>query len=204
MPKGRFQALWLCYVRRVEADVETIDTSGQALVDHWKWAADKGLMNANTAATLGAATRQVLGVIDDWKTHDVRALDVEDVLRRFQNKRSKDFKPKSLSTYKARFTQAVRLFLSYTDDPGGWKPGGSNTNGATRPKRGSTKLAVGNETAIDRGNTPAPRMSGLVEYPFPLREGRFAYLRLPVDLSAADVHRLTAYLNTLVMEPEPK
>jgi hypothetical protein len=184
--------------------MDAIDTSGQSLVDHWKWAADKGLMNANTAATLGAATRQVLGVIDDWKTRDVRALDVEDVLRRFQNKRSKDFKPQSLSTYKSRFTQAVRLFLAYTDDPGGWKPGGTNANGASRSKRITTKTAVGEEAAADHRSTPPPRMSGLVEYPFPLREGRFAYLRLPVDLSTADVHRLTAYLNTLVMDAETK
>ena len=43
---------------------------------------------------------------------------------------------------------------------------------------------------------------GLVEYPFPLREGVFAYLRLPVDLSAADVKRLTADLAALVIDAD--
>jgi hypothetical protein len=183
--------------------VEAIDSSGQALVDHWKWAADKGLMNDNTAASIGAATRQVLSVVDDWKTLDVRALDVEDVLRRFQNKRSKDFMPRSLTTYRARFVQAVRLFLSYLDDPGAWKPGGASGRAATRSKKQATKSPDA-RLPVDRESVPVPRMSGLVEYPFPLREGRFAYLRLPVDLTATDVQRLTKYLNTLVMDTDTK
>ena len=34
--------------------MEAFDTSGKALVEHWKWAADKGVMNPNTARTLGS------------------------------------------------------------------------------------------------------------------------------------------------------
>lgn len=45
-------------------------------------------------------------------------------------------------------------------------------------------------------------MSGLVEYPFPLREGRLAYLRLPMDLKMAEVRRLVSYLNTLAVDAE--
>jgi hypothetical protein len=43
----------------------------------------------------------------------------------------------------------------------------------------------------------------MVEYPFPLRQGRLAYLKLPVDLTAAEVKRLTAFMNTLAVEVDP-
>ena len=44
-----------------------------------------------------------------------------------------------------------------------------------------------------------PKMNlGLVEYPFPLREGRLCYLRLPPNLTDTEVKRLTAFLYALV------
>ena len=39
-----------------------------------------------------------------------------------------------------------------------------------------------------------------MEYPFPLREGRPVFLRLPMDLKLAEVSRLTAYLKTLAVD----
>ncbi len=44
-----------------------------------------------------------------------------------------------------------------------------------------------------------PDAAGLVEYPFQLRRGQFVYLRLPTDLTQADVERLRLFLATLVM-----
>ncbi len=40
-------------------------------------------------------------------------------------------------------------------------------------------------------------MSGLVEYPCPLGEGRFAVLRLPSDLTKEDVRRIVAHLRSM-------
>lgn len=182
--------------------MDGIDTTGKALVDFWRWVAEKGLMNTNTAGALRAACAQVLGILDDWETLDVRALDVDDVLRRFVNKRSKDFKPETLEAYKRRFVLAVREFLKYANDPSSWKPPAQER----AARRGRERAADSTEpdepsvTTTSRPAAPSAPVSGLVEYPFPLREGRFAYLRLPVDLNQADVKRLTAYLNTLVVD----
>lgn len=181
--------------------MESIDTSGKALVDHWKWAAEKGLMNLNTARSLSAACKQVLSVLDGWEKLDVRAIDVDDVVRRFQNRRNKDFKPDSLEVYKQRFGQAVAKFLQYADAPSSWK-------GVARDRQKRRGKSENNTSVV--ATSPASRSSAelvnpgaaLVEYPFPLREGRFAYLRLPADLRIADVKRLTAYLTTLVMDTE--
>lgn len=186
------------------------DTSGRALVDHWKWAADKGLMNGNSAGALRAACVQVLGVLDGWETLDVRAIDVEDVYRRFQNLRGRDFKPESLATYRRRFEQALKLFLEYTADPSGWRAPARESSSRRGKEKKERTGATNGADATDVIATPAPQLipdratfaSGLVDYPFPLREGRFAYLRLPVDLTATDVRRLNTYLNSLVIEPE--
>jgi hypothetical protein len=182
--------------------MESIDTSGKALVAHWKWAADKGLMNSNTASAFRAACAQVLAVSDNWETLDVRTIDVDDTCRRFQNKRSKDFKPDSLDAYKRRFGQAVKLFLDYANDPSSWRVPAQERS--ARKEKKSSGTASG-EALISTPQRPTggSLASGLIEYPFPLREGRLAYLKLPADLKLVEVKRLTAYLNTLAVDAEP-
>jgi hypothetical protein len=173
-----------------------MDTTGKALVEFWKRAGDQGLMKKNTANSLQSACSQVLGVLDNWETLDVTALDRNDVHRRFVNKRHNDFKPESLAVYKRRFNLALDQFVSYTKNPEGWKPSAQGRD--TIPKKRSEKVTNGSRLPETTVKEPLlPGHAGLVEYPFPLREGRFAYLRLPADLKAADVKRLTGFLNTL-------
>jgi len=76
-----------------------LNSKGKDLVDHWTWAAEKGLMNSNTASSLRAACPQVLGALEDWEEVEIQNLDVEDVIHRFNNMRAKDFTPGSLNTY---------------------------------------------------------------------------------------------------------
>jgi len=181
--------------------MDKLDTSGRALVEHWKWAEEKGLMNANTARSLSAACKKVMGVLDGWEKLDVRAVNADDVLQRFQNKRSKEFTPSSLEAYKRRFAQAVKMFLEYADDPSSWK---GPQRDRSRRKVKVQSAALGSSSVADDRTQQVMPMSGsaLVEYPFPLREDRFAYLRLPIDLKLADVRRLTAYLRTLAIDGE--
>jgi hypothetical protein len=46
-------------------------------------------------------------------------------------------------------------------------------------------------------------MSGLVVYPCPLPNQRIAELRLPSDLTRADVKRITAMLHALQPDEDP-
>jgi hypothetical protein len=99
-----------------------METSGKSLMDHWSWAAERGVMNRNTAAGLRAACGQVLGVLDNWEEIDIAKLDVEELLTRFQNLRRQRFKPQAIETYKRRFRKAISSYLEYLENPGGRRP----------------------------------------------------------------------------------
>jgi hypothetical protein len=176
-----------------------METSGKAFVEHWDWVTQKGLMNKNTAGALRAAAKQVLSIEDDPDGVDITKIDVEALLRRWENLRKQNFKPDSLETYKQRFRQALSLYTSYLEDPGGYKP--------SRPRPSKPERTNGKKVSSSDGTRPAteiaepPQQRGRVmDYPFPLREGVIAHLYLPVDLRASEVKRLNAFMNTLVAE----
>ena len=186
-----------------------MDTSGKDLIDHWTWAAKKGVMNQNTAGSLRAACAQVLSVVEGGPASvDIRELDIEDTLRRFENLKRKEYQPKSLEIYKARFRQAVKSYLDYLSDPGGWRP--TTRERAAQPERnGRTKMkevpSHGTTATTEPPSAPSlpvEQKGRVIDYPFPLREGIIAHLWLPADLRRVEVRRLTAFMNTLVMDVE--
>ncbi len=185
-----------------------MDTTGKDLIDHWTWAAKKGVMNPNTAGGLRAACTQVLSVFEEGpESVDIRNLDMEGTLRRFENLKRREFKPQVLEVYKTRFRQAVKSYLVYLEDPGGWKPAmreraaQSERNGRSKSKERARKPApVPVESSAPAPPLPFEQKGRVMDYPFPLREGVIAHLWLPADLKRADVKRLTAFMNTLVMD----
>jgi hypothetical protein len=127
-----------------------METSARALIDHWSWAADKGLMNRNTAGGLRSACTRVLEVLGEgWEQTDISNANVEDLLLRFQNLKKKDYRPEVLEVYKQRFRKAVTSYLEYLANPGSWKPGAREKSAASpraeRPaRRQSATSAVAN------------------------------------------------------------
>lgn len=182
------------------------DSSGKSFVEHWSWAAEKGLMNANTAGGMRAAVTKVLSVEENPDEVDISKLDVASILKRFENLKKKDFTPGSLETYKQRFRQAVKSYLEYIEDPGGWRwiarerPAAADRNGnGPKPKRRSAASPVSD--APDAPEPPPQAQRGkTIDFQFPLREGVIAHLWLPADLRPAEVKRLNAFMTTLVVE----
>jgi hypothetical protein len=179
-----------------------METTGRVLVDHWDWAAERGLMNKNTASALRIACSEVLGIDPDWETRDVSTLDVEAHLARFQNLRAKNYKPDSLGVYKSRFRRAVSQFLDYARDPAAWKPSATD-----RPAR----LNGGKKQSADEQNKSREPLvepqaqsgtAGYIDYPFPLREGRVVRLILPPDLNVSEAKRLSTFLAALTVDSE--
>jgi hypothetical protein len=179
--------------------VVCMDATGRNLVEHWDWVADKGLMNRNTANGMRAACSQVLKAADDWENLDIRSLNVEELLTRFQNLRKKDFAPKSLVEYKRRFHLAVESYLAYLSDPGDWKP--AQRERSRKPAAAAQPAPV----AADRPSERAGASSqAIVEYPYPLRADQTARLALPRDLRVAEVKKLAAFMMTLAVDYEDK
>ena len=122
-----------------------------------------------------------------------------DICRRFQNKRSKDFKPSSLDMYKKTFARAVKMFLEYANEPSAWRA--PLQERALRKDSKPTPIPRKSDAASILDKSPnLATASDLVEYPFPLRERQLAYLKLPSDLNTAEVKHLTAYLATLAVD----
>jgi hypothetical protein len=181
-----------------------MNTTAKQLVGHWDWAAEKGVMNRNSAAALRAACAKVLSVLDNWEDIDITGLDVEDLIRRFKNLHARDFNPTSLDAYAKRFRNALQSFLLYVEDPAAWKPttrgprSGRKQNGPIRDKETTGQGADEVAPKTDLPDTPAGR--GLIEYPFPIRDTQVARLLLPRDITTSEVKRLYGFMLALAVD----
>jgi hypothetical protein len=181
-----------------------MDTSGKALLNHWTWAAEKGLMNAATAASLKSACSKVIKVLDDWETVNVRELDIEHTILRFQNLCAREFTPKSLETYASRFRKAIGLFVEYADNPSTWRVSGKpkkQKNADQRKNGGASGGTAVPTSKLETGQSAQEKAihneGHLITYPFPLRRGLTVKVSLPEDLSSTEARRLSAFLMTL-------
>lgn len=181
-----------------------MEATGQALVDFWAFTAEKGLMNSNTAGSLRGACKEVLSAVDgeDWQTVDIRAVDPEEYVQRFERLRMTKFKPSSLSVYKSRFKNGVQMFLDYLEDPSGWR------YKAERPAKDRKRAtsAIGQAGPVDskqngtRLDSQPPPGINVIEYPFPLRPNLVVKLILPDDMTAREAERLGNHLKSLAYE----
>ena len=183
------------------------DTTARALVDHWAWASGKGLMTAPTARALATACRGVLEVQDDWERLDILTLDIDDAFNRFKNLRARDFKPRSLRDYEARFRRAVRSYLEYLKDQTAWKY--STRTSTSRVSRRSSQPNRPSDTDKSSDVTKSPDLpvehpvGDFQEYVYPFRPDVMAQLIVPRDATTAEINRLVAWARTLAVDYEP-
>jgi hypothetical protein len=174
--------------------------TGKTLIDHWSWAADKGVMNRNTANGLRAACVQVLGVVDDPEQIEVASLNVDELLVRFQNLRKQKFKPQVLEAYKRRFRSAVKSYKEYIANPGTWKPASQDRANSVerRPRSSAASVPSGQADGPARSRAAIAEM-GSEEYRLPLRPSVMARLILPLDLTSDEARRVKAFVDMLVV-----
>jgi len=170
------------------------------LIDFLDHAGDRGLMPAATAQALAVAVRNVLGVLSDQEKNNLSDQDLDSVIKRFNNKRAKDFSPTSLKEYGRRVHKAVELFLAWREDP-------ANFTVKTRATAGPRKKEKGNSSApqpdteleqIDQQET-AP---GTYRSAIPVRPGVVVTIaNVPYDLTKAEAERLAGFVRMLAIEP---
>jgi hypothetical protein len=180
------------------------DGTGAALVEFFDYLAKKGLMKRNTAGARKTAVHKVLAIDEDWEATDLRTLNVDEQVQRFQNLCKSDYSPGSLNTYESRFRSAVDEYMRYLNDPASYRPGTSTrttrSNAGRQTTDGGAADSVTAEITQDADVAPPPR-SGHVTYPFPLRPGVMAYVQLPSDFRPVEAQRMARFLESVALDP---
>lgn len=180
--------------------------TGAGLQEFLAWAGRTGEMNPTTADSWAVACRRVLALEDEPETVDLRQVDVETLLVRFENLNRTRFTTASMSTYKSRFRAAVTAYLSWlANEP--WKPAQRNTRKRADkpvPQVPSEPASEGDKASGAMDSAPVtPRLPAhdsaprLVSYQVPLRPDLMIDLTLPVDLNEADAARISAFVRSL-------
>lgn len=164
-------------------------------LDH---AADKGLMPPASATALAVACRNVFGILTDQERANIAGLDRKALIRRFQNKRAKDFTPDTLKEYGRRVERAVTLFEQWRDDPANFQVPTRAT--AVRRKNGPAPGPTP-ETEIAPTASPAlPSLPGTYQTAVPLGPDRIITLvNVPVDLTEQEALRVAAFVKMLAV-----
>ena len=170
--------------------------TGKDLVEHWAWAAEKGLMPRTSAKAMAVSCRRVLEVEQDWKNVNVLALDMDEFARRFKNLRALDYKPSTLGDYASRFRRGVLSYRAFLDDPSKWHFG-SRTKRTTSSKPKSRQ-----PDDSDTAERSDLQEVALQEYVYPFRQNVLATLTIPKDATAAEIRRLVAWAQTLAVDYE--
>lgn len=166
-------------------------------LDH---AGDKGLMPAATAQALAVGTRNVLGVLAEDEKADLGQLDLDAAIKRFTNKRARDFNPSSLKEYGRRIRRAVELFVDWREDPANFKIKTRATAGpGPREKKEARDSEppgreAGSEQAVDE-------VAGTYRSSVPVRQGIVVTLvNIPKDLTSAEAERIASFVKMLALK----
>jgi len=175
--------------------------SQEDLLEFLDHASDRGLIPIATAQALAVASRNVLGVLTDEERRDLSSQDLDAIIKRFNNKRAKDFNPSSLKEYARRVHRAVDLFLRWRDDPANFTVKTRATSSSRRKDKGGEVAEITEEHAgseYQSPNRPAAYNSSL-----PVRPGVVVTLaNVPYDLTKAEAERLVGFIRMLAIEAQ--
>ena len=179
----------------------------EGLDEFCDWVISKGLMRSAAMEPLRSATKQILATVEpDNPLIDLRTIDTEDLMKRFETLAGQKYAPDSLRAYRNRFNRAIELYRQYLENgAGNFKPPagraprrrpsepGATSNGAVPTVSGGASVTV--------QGSAGPSSPALIDYPFPLRTG-IAHLYLPATLEKEDAERLAVFVRALVFEPQ--
>lgn len=172
------------------------------LLDFLAHASQRGLMPAATAQALAVASRNVFAVLDDTERLDLREADLEAIIKRFANKRARDFNPSSLKEYGRRVQRAVDLFLQWRENPADFSVKTRSTNpGRKKDRNSKADLLPSGSPDPDSVDRTGSRIHGGYQSSFPVRPGRVVTIsNVPEDLSAAEAERLAQFVKMLAID----
>lgn len=192
--------------------------SRDALLRFLSTLGERGLANQNTAEGLRVAVTKILGELPEDELRDVRELDVEEAIHRFHNRNPGAVTPGTLAEYQRRIALAIRHFVSFTENPTGFRPigrgaskrnGGDKKNGAEKPRdpklsRNASTPPAADNTAVPSPATAEPQPATGLTIPYPLRADFLAQVVIPRDLKRDEARRLSAFITTLASDFTPE
>ncbi|WP_374468129.1 hypothetical protein [Ferrovibrio sp.] len=175
-----------------------MERSREALSEFLDYLANKGLMAKATAQARKAAASKILGILDDAEAADVTAIDLDDVVGRFQRLYSKNYTPQSLVTYKSRLGSALDDFRSYLSNPLAFRPA---INNRERPKAKAVKESDEAPTREPKTESSRPHSVPIATsniVPIPIRADLTVYVQgLPFDLTEAEARKIAAVITAM-------
>lgn len=176
--------------------------TAEGLLAFLDYLTDKGYATSAAVNPLRSAVRQILTAVEgsDYANVDVRSLDVEGCLDRFENIARGEYKAESLQSYGSRFRRALALYEIFLTEG---RPPSLRTSRRSRTDSGSGEnvTPAGRRRPQLMPSAPATAPD-FMDYPFPLRAGGVAHLRLPKTLERDDAERLAVFIRALVFEPQ--
>lgn len=163
---------------------------------------ERGLMPAATAQALAVAVRNVFAVLDEEEQTDIRSLDLDQAIRRFNNKRARDFSPTSLKEYGRRVRRAVDLYTQWRQNPADFAvktrtPSNSRDRFSKKDVAAQASIATSNPSDLG----PSMMSAGGYQSAFPVRPGRVVtLLNVPEDLTASEAERLAQFIRMLAVQ----
>jgi hypothetical protein len=169
------------------------------LLEFLAHAGDRGMMPAATASALAVAARNVFGVLADDERKDLSRISVAEAVKRFNNKRAKEFSSSSLKEYGRRVQRAVALFQEWRENPADFSPKTRATKGSGG-KRKETSLPDDLPQPNIHSAAPAPATGGYSSS-FPVRADWVVTVsNVPSDLNAAEAERLAKFVRMLAFD----
>lgn len=177
--------------------------TAEGLLAFLEYLTDKGYATGAAVNPLRSAVRQILAAVEgaEYGGVDVRSLDVEAYLDRFENIARGDYKAESLQSYRSRFRRALAFYETFLTDgrPPSLRTSPSRRARADSPPGQRATPPAGSTRRQPVSSAPATAPD-FMDYPFPLRAGGVAHLRLPKKLERDDAERLAVFIRALVFD----
>jgi hypothetical protein len=182
--------------------------SVEDILDFLNHAGERGLMPAATAQALAVASRNVFAVLDDAEKSNLPLDDLDAVIRRFNNKRARDFNPSSLKEYARRVRRAVDMYVQWKDDPANFTVKTRATNTARKRDQANGSMTASTapdvaESDRESAGLPSPysatagTTSGY-STAIPVRVGHVVTVsNIPLDLTMGEAERLAQFIRML-------
>lgn len=174
------------------------DFRAEELYGFLDYLANKGLMNSSTAASRKAACVRVLSVANADEREDVRSIDINDIMTRFQRLEGSKYTPESLNVYKSRLKNSIEDLKRFRENPLGFKA----VSSSTPPKRQEEKpTETIEQKAEPRQATKQSSRPEETIIPIPLRPDLTVFVQgLPFDLTSKEAAKLANVIRALANE----